>query len=120
MERDHGTPKLEVVDDELQLLRLVNHFTKDLGIITCFHSCPLEALACMAANPATVLLTDFQMKPIQGPELISRALELNPWLFVILMTGAPNELPHLGPNIVILEKPFTSNVLLDVLVNALE
>lgn len=73
-----------------------------------------DALARLAAEPFDVMLCDINMPGMQGPEVASAAVERQPALNVVLMTGfAANT--HVGDRWRVLEKPIDAATLQDVL-----
>jgi two-component system response regulator HydG len=79
--------RILVVDDQrnmrattAMLLRAEGHQVDEAGNVE-------EALAQLTSNPVDLLLTDLKMEPLNGLELLRRALESNAQLQVIVMTA---------------------------------
>ena len=79
--------RILVVDDQrnmrattAMLLRAEGHQVDEAGNVE-------EALAQLTQNPIDLLLTDLRMEPLNGLELLRRALEVNAQLQVIVMTA---------------------------------
>ncbi len=80
-------PRLLVVDDEArQMEALCRTLTPEGYDVTGF-SVPQEALAALRQESFDVLLTDLMMPGMDGLELLAAALELDPDLVCIMMTG---------------------------------
>jgi signal transduction histidine kinase len=80
-------PRLLVVDDEArQMEALCRTLTPEGYDVTGF-SVPQEALAALREQPFDVLLTDLMMPGMDGLTLLAAALELDPDLVGIMMTG---------------------------------
>ncbi|HEV8395124.1 MAG TPA: ATP-binding protein [Vicinamibacterales bacterium] len=80
-------PRLLVVDDEArQMEALCRTLTPEGYDVTGF-SVPEEALAALREQPFDVLLTDLMMPGMDGLALMAAALEIDPDLVGIMMTG---------------------------------
>jgi len=80
-------PRLLVVDDEArQMEALCRTLTPEGYDVTGF-SVPAEALAALREQPFDVLLTDLMMPGMDGLALMAAALEIDPDLVGIMMTG---------------------------------
>ena len=82
--------KLMIVDDELIIREGIEHIIpkKELGI-RLINSCSnaYDALECMVDEMPDILITDIKMPKMDGLELIRRAMELNPLIQVIVLSG---------------------------------
>ena len=80
-------PRLLVVDDEArQMEALCRTLTPEGYDVTGF-SVPQDALAALQAEPFDVLLTDLMMPGMDGLALLTAALQIDPDLVGVMMTG---------------------------------
>src|SRR5690349_6771667 len=80
-------PRLLVVDDEArQMEALCRTLTPEGYDVTGF-SVPRDALAALQAGPFDVLLTDLMMPGMDGLALLTAALQIDPDLVGVMMTG---------------------------------
>ncbi|MEW6569573.1 MAG: response regulator [Nitrospirota bacterium] len=79
--------RILVVDDEAELLNLLRDFLTELGydVTTC--NSGEEALEILREHAFDVLLTDLLMPGMNGIQLIKAAVEANPILVCIVITG---------------------------------
>ena len=104
-----------VVEDEIEVRRLVTDTLRDAGYFVLSGATAREGLRLLEDNPALqVLLTDIGLpEGISGRELAARAREKHPALRVIFMTGyAQGEDITLAEGDGLLSKPFNSSTLL--------
>jgi CheY-like chemotaxis protein len=77
-----------------------------------------------STRPIDLLLTDVVMPQMSGPELARRLLALRPGTKVVYMSGYTDDaLGHhgvLAPDIILLQKPFTPETLMQHLRQALD
>ena len=110
-----------VVDDEEMV---VQQTVERHGCQTASFNNPGEALQYYRENSQkiTLMITDLTMPKVSGPDLIRRALRINPKLPIILITGYANEhiLDDIRPLIHrALPKPFVKAELFDAVRTAL-
>ena len=89
-----GSERILVVDDETPIGQMLGEALEMLGYrVTVFHDSP-EALAAFLAAPGAydLLLTDYAMPGVTGPELAGRIWETRPGFPVLLMTGYADDL----------------------------
>ena len=123
--RGHGETILLVEDEDIvrepasRLLRERGYSVLDAGD-------PREALR-LAADPAVqidLLLTDVIMPGLNGKELAEQILEARPGVKVIFVSGYPEDvIVHRGvldPGLVLIEKPFTTGLLLRTIRDVLD
>lgn len=108
-----------VVDDDVlvgrALRRVLLMTLKDRVNVTVFDS-PVEALQALDAS-VDILITDYQMPRLSGPELIARGRQRHPALQVVLMSGDTGAAERLAaaavdPSIRTMDKPFSKEALL--------
>lgn len=80
-----------------------------------------QALAAIDREPFDVLVTDVSLPGLSGTDLARRLLAQDPQRWVVLCTGYElrTGLPHLGPNVRALTKPFEVEEL-DVLMHEID
>src|SRR5689334_19399230 len=116
--------RLLVVDDEVELLRALSDSLREERYEVQGVSNPAKALEALGAGEFDLLLTDLMMPGIDGIELLRQALEIDPQLVGIVMTGQGTiqtavEAMKAGAFDYIL-KPFRMQNILPVLERALE
>jgi len=80
-------PRLLVVDDEARQMEALCRTLTPEGYDVVGFSSAREALAALRAQSFDVLLTDLKMPGMDGIELLAAALELDPDLVGVMMTG---------------------------------
>jgi DNA-binding NtrC family response regulator len=83
-----GTPRLLVVDDEVTHLRALCDTLRDSGYEVEGHTSAADALQALRASPFDLILTDLHMPGTSGIDLLRQALEVDPTLAAVMMTGA--------------------------------
>lgn len=92
-----------VVDDEPLVLDVTAQMLEDLGCNVVTAGSGGEALEMLSDNrPIEILITDLNMRGIDGYELAERAARLRPDLRILLMSGREGD----GHGLPILRKPF--------------
>ncbi len=86
-ESSASTPRLLIVDDEVPQMQALCITLQDEGYATRGFTSPHEALAVLRAEHFDVMLTDLMMPGMDGLSLLRAALDCDPDLVVILMTG---------------------------------
>jgi CheY-like chemotaxis protein len=122
---DNGDgPIVLVVDDEKIIDEMIQEILEGYGYGTASFSDPREALKFLAdnADKVVLLVTDLKMPFLTGPELIKRAVQLNPRLLVIAVSAhiqqySLHELRHFVQKVI--PKPFLPSELLDAVETAL-
>jgi two-component system response regulator FlrC len=83
-----------------------------------------EALAKLATRPIDLVITDYQMSPINGLELIREIRRHIPHLPVLIMTGDPSpdleELSKAAGAVAFIRKPFQLETLLRLIAELLQ
>jgi PAS domain S-box-containing protein len=87
LSRERSLSRLLVVDDEKELLAALCDTLPSHGYETVGFGSAREALAALAESEFDVLLTDLMMPDVDGISLLKAALEIDPRLIVVLMTG---------------------------------
>jgi response regulator RpfG family c-di-GMP phosphodiesterase len=116
--------KILIVDDETELTAALTEMLSRQGYETRGFSKPKEALGLLAEQSFDVLLADLMMPEMDGITLLKSALEVDPNLMGIIMTGQGTvqtavEAMKTGAFDYLL-KPFKLNAVLAVLSRALE
>jgi DNA-binding NtrC family response regulator len=116
--------RLLIVDDETELMRALAEPLQGHGYAVTGVTSAAEALAALADGGFDLLLSDLMMPGMDGIQLLRRALEIDPNLVGVIMTGhgtVPTavEAMKLGAFDYVL-KPFKLQALLPVLARALE
>jgi two-component system response regulator AtoC len=116
--------RLLVVDDEVELLRALSDSLREARYEVQSVSNPAKALEALGAGEFDLLLTDLMMPGTDGIQLLRQALEIDPQLVGIVMTGQGTiqtavEAMKAGAFDYIL-KPFRMQNILPVLERALE
>jgi CheY-like chemotaxis protein len=107
-----------VVDDDEMIEEMIQAIIESHGCETTSFTNPQEALEFLTRNPdrAILLITDFRMPLLPGPELIRRARLLSPGLHIIAVSGRQDEFPldDIKESIdLILPKPFLKSEMLN-------
>src|SRR5947209_14552719 len=84
---DIPLPKLLIVDDEAALMKALCDTLQPEGYTATGFTSASEALAMLREQPFDLLLTDLMMPEMDGITLIRAALEIDPQLVGIVMTG---------------------------------
>jgi CheY-like chemotaxis protein len=120
----HKEDFLLVTDDEEIIAEMIGELVEELGCAHIAFSRPLEALEYYKANSPRVslLIADARMPDLSGPDLIRKALEINPDLSTILLVNyvgesIPDDISRLAKRILL--KPFTQAELRDAVQAAL-
>ncbi|HEY2787788.1 MAG TPA: sigma-54 dependent transcriptional regulator [Fimbriiglobus sp.] len=118
------TGRLLVVDDEVELMRALCESLGEAGFTTVGATSAADALAELARGEFDLLLSDLMMPGIDGIALLKQALEVDPTLVGIIMTGQGTiqtavEAMRSGAFDYLL-KPFRLNQVLPVLDRAME
>lgn len=80
--------KIFIVDDEENLIEAVkgSYYGSEIySVVGC--SDPIEAIEIIKNNDFDLLITDFQMYPINGDELVRRVRVFNPNIYILFLTG---------------------------------
>lgn len=116
--------RLIVVDDDVRHLEALCSLLRSDGYEVAGFSSPLEALAALEQNPYELLLSDIQMKELDGVTLVRGATVAQPDLVAILMTGhatVDNAVEAMKLGVFdFLRKPFRLDDIRPVIVRALD
>ena len=91
LSRSPGPETVFVVDDEEGVARSMHRLLERSGYAPRLFLDPAEALAAVDETGPQVMITDYQMPALDGLDLAERALEVNPRIKVVLVTGAGGE-----------------------------
>jgi two-component system, cell cycle sensor histidine kinase and response regulator CckA len=124
--RKQGTETLLLVEDAEALRSMIHEILVDAGYVVLEAADPQEALERAEANRGRLdlVLTDVIMPGMYGPDLVKRVQEMDPGIGAVFMSGYTNEAVSrqgvLRPGTRFIQKPFTSDVLLDAIRDALD
>jgi DNA-binding NtrC family response regulator len=111
--------RILLVDDDQQLLHLLEKYLKRLDYEVDAYSRSTEALRVFetSGDRFDVVIADLGMPEISGDTLLTKMLELNPNLSMLICSGSPFSVASLPPSmhsqIAFLQKPFTPHMLSD-------
>ena len=113
-----------IVDDQEIITEMISELVGNNGCTHVSFNDPAEALRHHRehAQEITLLIADLTMPSMSGPELVRKALKINPALSIILVANyagepMPEDMPRLVSRIV--EKPFTQSEFLNAVRTAL-
>lgn len=99
--------KVLLVDDEPAILSVLHWAVQDLGCFVRSAHGGQAALDRLSKETYDILITDLIMPDLDGFFLVKMGRKLDPRLKIIVMTGSPELVPHLGcPLDGLLVKPF--------------
>jgi DNA-binding NtrC family response regulator len=86
------TKAIVVIDDEADLVNLFSEALKLNSFKVCAFTNPLEALNHIQKNPEDygLVISDFKMPIMNGNELCTKLININPNLKVVLMSAYPD------------------------------
>ena len=114
-------PTVLVVDDEEDLRDIMRRMLERRGFATLVAGDREQAIAACREHPGVidVLVTDLNLPGVTGGDLARAASELRPEMGVVYISGLPKDLAVtkglIGPDALLVKKPFTSDVLLEAL-----
>jgi len=113
--------KVLLVDDEPAILSVLHWAVQDLGCeVTSAHG-GQAALDRLCKEPFDILITDLIMPDLDGFFLLKMAKKLDPDMKVMLMTGSPELIPHVGCALDgLLVKPFGLDELKSAILNCVQ
>ncbi len=82
-----GDPVLFVIDDEPAVLRSLSRSLRAVGYEVFEFERPLGALSAMTEKRPNLVISDLHMPELSGVELTKKALETDPDLAVLILTG---------------------------------
>src|SRR5437762_2293652 len=120
----HKVARILIADDEFELMTALCEGLRDLNYDTVGVTNGADALQALAESTFDLLITDLMMPGMDGIQLLRKALEIEPGLVGLIMTGQGTiptavEAMKAGAFDYIL-KPFKLQSLLPVLNRALE
>jgi DNA-binding response OmpR family regulator len=113
--------KVLLVEDELPLLQLLERYLRRLGFEVKTHSSSVQALGEFEATPSRydLVIADLGMPEISGDRMLTRMLEIQPDLLILICSGSPfylSNLPKtLEQRVGFLQKPFLPKMLLEAI-----
>jgi DNA-binding response OmpR family regulator len=114
-----------VIDDESVLLDLISRTLQLDGHTVTALTDPIAAIDSAGGGkpPVDLLLTDINMRPISGPELVKRLTKAGFNAPVLFMSGSPalsNDMGGTGNAYSVIDKPFTISELRVVITRLLD
>jgi DNA-binding response OmpR family regulator len=113
--------KVLLVEDEPALLQLLERYLLRLGFDVQIYSSSVQALAEFEAAPGRydLVIADLGMPEIPGDTMLTRMLEIQPDLLILICSGSPfylSSLPKpLEQQVGFLQKPFLPKMLLEAI-----
>jgi DNA-binding NtrC family response regulator len=108
--------KVLLVDDEPAILSVLHWAVQDLGCRATSAHGGQAALDKLSRENFDILITDLLMPDLDGFFLVKMAKKLDPKMKIVVMTGSPELVPHVGcPLDGLLVKPFGLNRLKGVI-----
>jgi DNA-binding response OmpR family regulator len=117
----HERPTVLVVDDEEDLRDIIRRMLDRRGFACLVAGDSDEAIAICREHPGVidVLLTDLSLPGTSGGDLARQATELRPEMGVVYISGLSNDIAVskglMGPDALLVPKPFTADLLLGAL-----
>jgi DNA-binding NtrC family response regulator len=111
--------RILLVEDEPPLLQLIEKYLQRLGFEVETHQKSLEALHSFAAAPDrySLVIADLGMPDMPGDTLLTRMLEIQPTLRILVCSGSPYFIENLPDSLQrqvgFLQKPFMPKMLAD-------
>ncbi len=122
-ESDKETGRILVVDDSEAILKVVDRVLGARGYDVHLESQPIAALERVRHEPVDLMLVDILMPEMNGMQLVTQVLALNPDIKVLMMTGYSSDgiLEQVAEaDLPVLWKPFTPTVLIAQVKEVLE
>ncbi len=116
-----GRAKILLVEDELALLQLLQRYLQRVGFDVETHSSSVQALSQFEAAPGRydLVIADLGLPGIPGDTLVTRMLDLQPNLLVLICSGSyfhMSNLPKaLERQVGFLQKPFLPKMMLEAI-----
>jgi len=113
--------KVLLVEDELPLLQLLERYLQRQGFEVQIYSSSVQALSEFEATPGRydLVIADLGMPEISGDTMLTRMLEIQPDLLILICSGSPfyvSSLPKaLEQRVGFLQKPFLPKMLAEAI-----
>ncbi len=113
--------KVLLVEDELPLLQLLQRYLRRLEFEVTTYSSSVQALREFEAAPGgyDLVIADLGMPEITGDAMLTRMLDIQPDLLILICSGSPfyvSNLPKaLEQRVGFLQKPFLPKMLLEAI-----
>jgi DNA-binding response OmpR family regulator len=113
--------KVLLVEDELPLLQLLDRYLQRQGFEVQTYSSSVQALSEFEATPGRydLVIADLGMPEISGDTMLTRMLEIQPDLRILICSGSPfyvSSLPKaLEQRVGFLQKPFLPKMLAEAI-----
>lgn len=111
----HGRPTVLLVDDEPSVLSLVGLLLRANGysVLTAASGERARALSEQTAGPIELLVTDWNLPDVTGPELAAALAPARAGMKVLYISGGDEQPPASAAAAAFLQKPFVGRELLD-------
>ncbi|MBN8875029.1 MAG: response regulator [Rhodospirillales bacterium] len=120
---ERGAGRVLLVDDEAEVLVTLGSFLRGTGFTVDTVGSGDEALSRLARGPEIdVLVTDYAMPGLDGPELVAQARQLRPDLPVLVVSGyaEAERLESRAPETRVMRKPFRRKALVQQVASLIE
>ncbi len=121
---DEARPVIVAVDDDKNILKLLDKMLSGSGYCVIMFSDPEEVAAFIRGNRCDIIFADVNMPGMSGTELLRKSKKINPYIEVIIITGAPDIKDAVSAvkegAFDYLSKPFDLNTVLNTVKRALE
>jgi DNA-binding NtrC family response regulator len=113
--------KVLLVEDELPLLQLLERYLQRMGFEVKTYSSSVRALSEFEAAPGRydLVIADLGMPEISGDKMLTRMLDIQPDLLILICSGSPfyvSNLPEaLEQRVGFLQKPFLPKMLAEAI-----
>lgn len=114
-------PTVLLVDDEEDLRDIMRRMLERRGFDTLVARDSEQAITACRDHPGVIdiLVTDLGLPGVSGAELSMKAVSLRPEMSVVYISGLPKDIAvakgQIGPDALLVKKPFTFDLLVDTL-----
>lgn len=87
LDKSNKHESLLIIDDDITIGTLLHDLLSNIGFDCCYESTAQGALDRMQEKPFPLALCDVHLLDMRGEEVVSRLLEINPEIIVIMVSG---------------------------------